>query len=197
MTKTKSAKLLFGVAVLVTLVISTPLEAQRGRRGGLRGQGPNRAELLQRVRARMAEMMQQQLELTEEQATILGEAVQSYEEQRRTLARQEQAIRRRVEALMLEGGEDDEEASELLARMAELRQQEANLFRAEQARLLEILRPTQVLHLQSLRQQLGERIRRIGGGRGGPGQTPGRGGLGPGQGRGSGGGRDIGGFPRR
>ena len=86
---------------------------------------------------------------------------------RRDLARQEQATRRRVEALTLEGSSDDEEAMELLTRMADLRAEEAALFQAEQERLLEVLSPFQVLEFHSLREQLGERIRSLRRGQGG------------------------------
>jgi hypothetical protein len=54
-----------------------------------------------------------------------------------------------------------------MERMAELRLQEAELFRAEQEALLEVLTPTQVLGLQALRQELGQRIRALRGGPGG------------------------------
>ena len=55
---------------------------------------------------------------------------------------------------MLEGGSDDGEATELLTRMTDLRAQEAELFAAEQAALLEVLSPIQVLQMQSFREQI-------------------------------------------
>ncbi len=156
--------LVLGV-LTVTLVLAAPVEAQRGlqgRRGGLQ----NREQLEQRVRAEMGRMMRDQLALTEEQAEQLSEVVQRFAEQRRELFRLEQATRRRVEALMLEGGSDEEEATELLTRMADLRAQEAELLAVEQAALLEVLSPVNVLRMQSLRDQLGLRIRALGSGRG-------------------------------
>ena len=62
---------------------------------------------------------------------------------------------------MLEGGVDDEEAQELLSRIVELRQQEAELFAEEQAALLEVLPAAKVLQLQSLREEMGRRIRNL------------------------------------
>ena len=162
-------RILLGGALAALLAGALPLEAQRGRRGGgFRGQGPNRAEMEQRIRQRMGEMMRERLGLTDEQAAGLGEIVQGFEQQRRDLFRQEQAVRRRVEALVLEGGDGDEEGRELLARMLELRRSEADLYAAEQEALLEILSPVQVLRLQSLRDQLGQQIRRFRGGWDGP-----------------------------
>jgi Spy/CpxP family protein refolding chaperone len=152
------------VGLMVGLVSAVPVEAQRGT--GRRGGGmQNRAELEQRVRAQMGRMMQQRLGLTEDQAAELSEVVGSFDERRAELARAELAARRRVEALVLEGGEDDSEARELLTRMADLRQQEAAIFAEEQHALLEVLSPLQVLEMHGLREQIGQRIRALRGGR--------------------------------
>ena len=159
------------VAALLSLTVVVPLEAQRGPPMGRRGQGGNRVQLEQAVHARMAEMMQQRLGLNEEDGTRLSEAVEAFEGQRRQVGRQEQALRRRVEALMLEGGDDDSEATELLQRMSDLHLEEAELFRVEQEALLEILTPVQVLRLLQMRAQLGQRIQRL---RGQPGRGDGR-----------------------
>jgi hypothetical protein len=51
--------------------------------------------------------------------------------------------------------------------VAELRLQEATLFREEQEALLAVLTPVQLLRLQDLRQELGQRIRALRGGRDG------------------------------
>ncbi len=166
----------FVLSVLVSLLVVVPLVAQRGPPMGRRGQGPERMELERRVRARMAEMIQEQLGLSEEEDARLNEVVQGFQEQRLQLGRLEQALRRRVEALMLEGGQDEAEAAELLERMSALRLQEAELFQAEHEALLEVLTPIQVLRLVHLREQLGQRIRRL------------RGQSGRGDGRGRGGG---------
>ncbi len=163
----------FVLSLLVSLLMVVPLEAQRRPPMVRRGQGPERMELERRVRARMAEMMREQLGLSEEEDARLNEVVQGFQEQRRQVGRQEQALRRRVEALMLEGGQDQAEAAELLERMSALRIQEAELFRAEHEALLEVLTPIQVLRLVALREQLGQRIRRL---RGQSGRGDGRGG---------------------
>ena len=177
------AKSGFVLSALVSLLVVVPLEAQRGPPMGRRGQGPERMELERRVRARMAEMMREQLGLSDEEDARLSETVRGFAEQRRQVGRQEQALRRRVEALMLEGGQDQVEAAELLERMSALRIQEAELFQAEHEALLEVLTPVQVLQLVQLREQLGQRIRRL---RGQSGRGDGRGG-----GRGGRGGGDV------
>jgi Spy/CpxP family protein refolding chaperone len=124
----------------------------------------------------MGEMMQRRLGLTEEESASLSEIAEEFMPLRRALARDEQAVRRRVEALTLEAPTDDAEASELLARLVDLRRQDAELFVQEQDRMLEVLTPRQVLQMHALREELGERIRRLRRGRGNSGGngTPGR-----------------------
>lgn len=158
----------------VTLLSAAPLDGQRGPRRGEMGQ--DRQQLERRIRAQMGRMMRERLGLTEEEAMRLSEVVQGFEGQRRALFREEQATRRRVEALLLEDAADPVEATELLERMADLRAQEAELFATEQRALLEVLTPVQVLELQSLREQIGRRIRALRGrrdGRGGESRPPG------------------------
>ena len=152
------------IALLVALVASPDAaDAQRQR-----GDPPDRAQLEQRLRAQMGQMMQERLGLDEAQAARLSEVVQTFEGRRRELAQREQATRRRVDAL------------QLVRLQVELRVEEAQLFGAEQDALLGVLTPRQVLELQKLRSDLGRRIRALrGGGRGsnsddprGPGPRP-------------------------
>ena len=165
--------------LLAVLSGAAHVEAQRDPQGGRRGGMPaDRTQLEQRIRAQMGRMMRQRLGLDDDQAAKLSTVVQNFDGQRRELLNQEEATRRRVEALLLEGGTDQTEARELVGRMSDLRIQEAQLFQSEQQALLEVLTPTQVLQLQQLRQDIGRRIRALGGPNGGPngGRGPGRGG---------------------
>ena len=152
---------------LLAAVVAWPahVAAQQGpqsRRGQV-----DRERLEQRIRAQMGRMMRERLGLDEEQATRLAAVVQEFDERRRALFVEEQATRRRVEALLDQSTDDQAQALELLERVSELRLQEAQLFREEQAALLGVLTPTQLLELQDLRQELGQRIRALRGGRGG------------------------------
>ena len=157
---------LFAVALM-------PLAATA--QGGDRRPAGDRAQLEERVRAQMARVMRERLGLTDEQATRLSEVTQTFETQRREIFSLEQAARRRVEALLLEGGNNQDEARELITRMGDLREREARLFREEQDALLDVLTPVQVLRLQELRQDLGRRIRALGGRDGQPGPAGGPG----------------------
>lgn len=156
------------VAMLFALA-AAPDAADAQRR---RGDPPDRAQLEQRMRAQMGRMMQERLGLDEEQAARLSEVVQSFEGQRRALARREQEARRRVDALAGADG-DEPEALELLRLQAQLRVEEASLVRAELDALLQVLTPRQVLALQAMREDLGRRIRDLrGGGRDGVREAP-------------------------
>jgi len=177
------AKLGFFVSLMLSLLAVVPLQAQRGPAMGRRGMSAERAQLEMRVRARMAEMMRERLALSEEDDARLSTVVEQFDGQRRQLAREQRGLRRRVEELRLDRGQDQSEAAELLQRMAALRMQEAELYQAEQEALLEILTPVQVLHYVSMRDLLGERLQRIRGGQSG--RSGGRGGVGrSGSGRG-------------
>ena len=186
--KTLIRSVMIGV-LMAAAFLPAALQAQVGGQG--RRGDANRAQLEERVRAQMGRVMRERLGLDEEQAARLSAVVQDFDGQRRELFALEQATRRRVEALLLEGGRDQGEARELIGRMGELRDQEAELFRAEQEALLEVLTPVQVLRLQELRQDLGQRIRALGGRNGGPG-----GGRGPARGGRIGGMAPPGGVPR-
>ena len=159
---------------LVAIAFHPALLQAQGRGRGIRGE-TDRAQLEERVRAQMGRVMRERLGLDEEQAARLSAVVQDFDGQRRELFALEQATRRRVEALLLEGGNDQDEARELIGRMGELREQEAEVFRSEQEALLAVLTPVQVLRLQELRQDLGQRIRALGGRNGAPGAEPGPG----------------------
>lgn len=159
-------------AVLVAAVAPLAVSAQ----GGDRRAPGDRAQLEERVRAQMGRVMRERLGLTDEQATRLSEVTQNFENERRELFSLERAARRRVEALLLEGGTNQDEARELITRMGDLREREARLFREEQEALLDVLTPLQVLRLQELRQDLGRRIRALGGRDGQPRAGAGQGG---------------------
>ena len=152
--KSRFGLILFGVAAANIWIVG-PLAAQRGAEGRRDGERPDRAQLEQRMRAQMARMMKERLGLTDAQGEQLSGVVQGFAARRGEMGRSEQATRRRIEALMLDGGTDEDEALELLVRMAELRAEEATLLADEQEALLEVISPIQLLQMQALREQLG------------------------------------------
>lgn len=176
---TKRLALVATTAAALAVAAIPGLAQQRGDPGR---RGPEaREQLEQRIRAQMGRVMRERLNLTEQGAEELAAVVRGFDDRRRELFREEQATRRRVEEL-LDGREPDEvEAAALVARMADLRLREAQLFTEEQQALSEVLSPMQVLELHELREQIGRRIRALRGGRDDePGRRRGRGGEPPG-----------------
>lgn len=164
------------LAVGLWALVPASTSAQQGAPG--RGD-VDRTQLEERIRLQLARVTRERLGLDEAEAARLSEVVRSFDGRRRELLAEEQATRRRVEALLAAGSTDQSDARELLTRMSELRRQEADLFREEQDALLQVLTPVQLLTLQELRQDFGRRIRALDDGRGGrPGV--GRGGASPG-----------------
>lgn len=160
--------------VLPGLVALATLAPALGAQVPGRGQG-DRERLEQRVRARMARMFQERLQLTDEQGRRLGEVMEELREERRALRAEEVVLRRQVDG-WLEGRDGTEEAArDLLDRMVELREAEAALFREEQERLSGILSPRQLLTFHALRGRMSARIRELRG-PGGPPGGPGPGG---------------------
>jgi hypothetical protein len=169
-------------ALLTTILLGLPISllAQRvPMRGGPPGQ-QSRQELEERVRARFGQMIQQRLGLDQATAQELNATVQSFQEERGQLAREQEALRKRVEAFALEGGGSNTDAQQLLDRMNDLRSRENQLYLSEQDSLAKVLTPSQLLRFNLMREQMAQRIQqlRMGGmmGRGrGPGGGPGGG----------------------
>lgn len=136
------------------------LEAQQ-RRGMGQGSPQDRAQLEQRVRARFAEMIKERLGLDDAEGRRLGEVMEGFHRDRQSLFQEEQALRRRSQELLRDGGASDEEAGEVLSRMQALREEEVRLFQAEQAALLEILTPVQLVRLHAMREQLSQRVQQL------------------------------------
>lgn len=157
------------VLAALTVLTVMPLSAQDRRDRPHTPQA--REQMEERFRARMGRMIQERLGLSDEGLASLQDVTESFQEQRRSLWRSEQATRRRVEALMLEEGDDQAEARELLTRLTELRREESRLFEEEQEALLQVLTPMQVLELRALREQISRRMRSLRGRRGGRGNV--------------------------
>lgn len=152
-------------ALLALALSAVPFATLAGQRmppmrGGPPGQ-QNRQELEQRVRARFGQMIQQRLGLDDDGARTLNETVQAFQESRGRLARDQEALRKRVEAFALEGGGSNTEARQLLDRMNELRAQEDDLYRSEQDSLSKVLTPSQLLRFNVMREQMAQRIQQL------------------------------------
>ena len=144
------------------------LDAQR--RGAQQpGRAGQRVEMERRIRARFDDLVQEELVLTDEQAQQLQDVVLDFRSRRVDFSQRERSTRARVGRLGVRGGGGEfteEEASEILAEMLELSGDEATLFREEQEAFLQILSAPQVISFIVMRQQFGDRIRALRGGRG-------------------------------
>ncbi|GMR13618.1 MAG: hypothetical protein BMS9Abin29_1830 [Gemmatimonadota bacterium] len=181
------------ITALAAVLILAPgsLLGQRPGRNPLRGQGRGRIEMEQRVRANFQRRLFADLGLTNDERSSVQGVMATFRERRVDFARRERRTRERVRRLQARRADGeaipDSEASAALEAITQLRQEEAQLFRDEQAALLQTLRPDQVLRLLQARDALADRIRRLrrGGGAQG-GMAPG-GGRGPGRNRPGGG----------
>lgn len=149
------------LAVALAAALSAPVAAQDDR--GRRSDPQDREALMERVRARMAHVIQERLELTDEESEELSAVVRRFEQRRGALAREDMALRRRFDALE-ETDVSDEEARGLLDQMIELRRRESALFEEELDGLLDVLSPSEIIEFQALRQEMGRRIRSLRGG---------------------------------
>lgn len=136
-----------------------PAEAQERERRSYTAE--EREAMMERIRAYMARTIQERLELDDSRAETLSLVIQEYDRRRRALGREESRVRRQVEALLEQPTPDAAQATALLSEMAALKVQESELFAEEQAALLEVLTPLQVLQLQEVREDIGRRIRSL------------------------------------
>ncbi len=171
--------MLRGLGVLMSVLMMggvQDLVAQRGGRG-------SRADMELRIQARFDNQVREDLNLGDGQWRRLQATVGEFRTRRLEFLQSERGTRARVGRLGGRGGGrelTEEQASQILAEMLELSDQQATLFREEQEALLQILTPQEVVRYIVMRQQLGDSVLRLRG-RGGPGR-----GRGPQQGRGQG-----------
>jgi hypothetical protein len=122
------------------------------------------------LRQRFESLVQEELGLDEATSAELAERARSFAPRRRELARERRSLQHEMgEGELL----PDEQARRILADMARLAREEAELLAEEQAALLTILTPPQVVRLYGLRERLGRRIRELGGGHPGGRRGPG------------------------
>ena len=165
--KRASSFLMTACLLLTALLIggARGLVAQRPGGGG----GGQRAEMERRIQARFDNLVRETLDLTDDQVQQLQDVVEDFRGRRVDFSQRERSTRARVGRLGVRGGGGElteEGASEILAEMLELSGDEATLFREEQEAFLHILSAPQVVRFIVMRQQFGDRIRALRGGRG-------------------------------
>lgn len=154
--------------LLLALAVPGFTEAQQRRPG----ERPERNRMEEQVRQRFQQMVIRELGLDQDTGEELDRVVEAFHEPRRELAMRQRQLQRRMSrtGVLLQ----EREAEDVLAEMATIKREEAELLAREQEALLRILNPPQVVRLYTLREELGRRIRQLREGRpGGPPGMPG------------------------
>lgn len=143
-------------AALLLLVLSTPALAQR------EPDPAQRDSLEARVRARMAQVMRNQLGLTDEQVRRLQATNGRFEGQRRELFEQERRVRIELRAA-IELGDSTQNAriGPLLDRTIQLQRERLDLLEAEQKELATFLTPLQRARLYGFEEQMRRRVQEM------------------------------------
>ncbi len=162
---------LTGVLTLGPLAVSAPAACQVTPPAGGQRQ---RVELERRLRLGFQRSIQNQLQLDEAKVQSIQGITQSFQTERSALSRAQASLRYRLrDPALPDLAEAD--ATGLLKEMVDLQQQELDLYKREQAELLKVLTPVEVVRFYRLREDLGQRVQRV---RQGMGQGGGRGGSG-------------------
>lgn len=139
--------------------------------------GEARQRLEMQVRERFETMIRDELGIDEGTAAALRETMDGFMGERRALGQRQAELRRRLRssgALL-----DEAEARAVLDEVVAVQRAEVDLLGREQAALLEILSPPQLVRFYTLREQFGERVRNLRGGPAAGRRGGGGGGAGP------------------
>ncbi len=137
------------------------------------GQQSQRQQLERRFMQGLARMIQEQLALSSEEMAALQETMQSFREDRQTLAMEQAALRHQLRNPALRQITDDE-AREILSGLVRAQEEELALYKKEQEALLNVLSPGQLVQFYRIRDEWGQRIQQMRQRRG-PGGPPGGG----------------------
>ncbi|MFC1660733.1 hypothetical protein ACFL3S_04585 [Gemmatimonadota bacterium] len=149
------------VLLAVLLVGPALASAQVRQQGGQR----QRRELERRLQARYGQMVQNQLGLSQGDFQVLQGVMQSFREDRMTLSQSQASLRHRLRDPELPNL-GDSDAMDILREMVRLQEEELDLYRREQEQLLSVLSPSQLVLFYRLREQMGQQVQQLRGGRG-------------------------------
>ena len=143
------------VLALVTAVASAA-DAQTPPRG------QNRQELERRVRQQFERRVRERLDLSQDEFRAIGAVFQEFRRARTELQLEEREVRLRMQRFVVsEGSGGDAEATEILAKLLELRERESSLYVDEEHQLLQYMTPSQLVSYNQLRFELANRIQRL------------------------------------
>lgn len=157
--------------VLAAVLVMAPVEAHAQSQPTQRSDEMSRQEMLAHIIDHFERRLTRELKLDQEQVDAIHEITASMRDERRELYQRRRALDERMREFAREGG-SDRQARRILSESRAIRAAEARTEAEEEARLLEILSPAQVLRFHAMRDELNERIRRLH--RRGGGDGPGR-----------------------
>ena len=175
--KTRSLRL----GLLSALLVISPLsvsDAQRARQGGgserQEGARPNRQQMEQRFRMRLANLLKTQLGLTDEGMRQLSEVNQRFDVQRREMLRREMMTRRALrDEVLKQDSADGAKVERLMAEQFKIERERIDLTEAEQRELSKFLTPMQRARYLGVQEQLRREMDQLRGrGREGFGEPP-------------------------
>lgn len=143
---------------LMALSLPAPVAAQEEATQG--GSEMTRQEMQSRILRGFERRLARELRLDSEQLGQVQEVMRSMHEARRELFQRRRALQARRESFR-EGDGGEASARAILSEMRAVRAEEARIETEEEARLLEVLSPSQVLRFQIMRAELNDRIRRM------------------------------------
>jgi hypothetical protein len=158
------------VAGLLTVSPFATSEAQRENRGGNRQGGrPERAQMEQRFRQQLANMLRTQLGLNDDQMRQLSAVNQRFDVQRRELLRREMIARRSIrEEVDKRDSADAGRIDQMLTEQFKLERERIDLTEAEQRELSKFLTPVQRARYLGVQEQIRREMDQLRGRRAGP-----------------------------
>jgi Spy/CpxP family protein refolding chaperone len=142
----------------LTLLVPATLAAQE-REGG-RGDGPKDRQAMERLfRARLAQIVKQQLNLSDDQMRRLEQTNQRYETQRRDLVRRERELRMELRREVNAGDQANQDrVRQLLDETMKLSRDRLESIEAEQRELAQFLTPLQRAKFLGIQENVRRRV---------------------------------------
>jgi Spy/CpxP family protein refolding chaperone len=126
---------------------------------GVAAPSPRRARLEAQLRERTAQVVRQQLQLTDDQFAQLQRVNQKYQQPQRELTERERYLRLSLRAeLALGTGADQSKVNDYLDQLAQVQQSRLQIFRDEQHDLGGFLSPVQRAKYAALQEQIRKRL---------------------------------------
>lgn len=156
-------------AFLLATLLLVPLSTAGAQRAD--SISPRADSLRQRIEERFASRVQEQLGLTNDQATRLRATSREFEGRRRDLAARERQIRQAISAQLQPGvAANQDSVAKLTDALIQLRVTEAQLARDELKEQAKYLNAVQRARLYSMRERFSHRIKQVHGHRRGRGE---------------------------